>query len=285
MKRQDFRFLHRLRVRWAEVDMQKIVFNAHYLMYLDTAMADYWRVLALPYEEAMHQLGGDLYVKKASVEYHGSARYDDSLDVGLKCVRIGTSSIQFLGAIFRGDELLITAELIYVYADPATQTSRPVPDLLRQVMLGYEGGEALLELRTGDWTQMQEDAMKVRIEVFVEEQQIPLAMEQDPADEMSLHAVAYNRLGMPVATGRLLPAQQGQGRIGRMAVKRVLRNAGIGSQVLQVLIAAAGLRGDRAVSLHAQRSAEGFYASSGFAPQGDGFEEVGLPHIEMVRSV
>ena len=65
--------------------MQKIVFNGHYLMYLDTAMADYWRVLALPYEEAMHQLGGDLYVKKAAVEYHGSARYDDSLDVGLKC--------------------------------------------------------------------------------------------------------------------------------------------------------------------------------------------------------
>jgi YbgC/YbaW family acyl-CoA thioester hydrolase len=285
MNRQDFRFFHRLRVRWAEVDMQKIVFNAHYLMYLDTAMADYWRVLALPYEEAMHQLGGDLYVKKASVEYHGSARYDDSLEVGLKCARIGTSSIQFLGAIFRGEELLITAELIYVYADPATQTSRPVPDLLRHVMLGYEAGESLIELRTGDWAQMQEDAMKVRVEVFVEEQQIPLAMEQDPADELSLHAVAYNRLGMPVATGRLLPAQQGQGRIGRMAVKRVLRESGLGSQVLQALIAAAGQRGDRAVSLHAQRSAEGFYACSGFEPQGDGFEEVGLPHIEMVRAV
>ena len=32
MKRQDFKFFHPLRVRWAEVDMQKIVFNAHYLM-------------------------------------------------------------------------------------------------------------------------------------------------------------------------------------------------------------------------------------------------------------
>lgn len=285
MKRQDLRFFHRLRVRWAEVDMQKIVFNGHYLMYLDTAMADYWRVLALPYEEAMHQLGGDLYVKKASVEYHGSARYDDTLDVGLRCARIGSSSIQFIGAIFRGDDLLITAELIYVYADPSTQTSRPVPDALRQAMLGYEAGEPVLDLRTGSWQQLQEDAMKVRVEVFVQEQRIPLAMEQDPADEVSLHAVAYNRLGMPVATGRLLPAEAGTGRIGRMAVKRVLREAGIGSQVLQALIAAAGRRGDSAVSLHAQRSAEGFYASSGFTPQGDGFEEVGLPHIEMIRSV
>ena len=43
MNRNDFRLLHRLRVRWVEVDLQKIVFNGHYLMYFDTAMADYWR--------------------------------------------------------------------------------------------------------------------------------------------------------------------------------------------------------------------------------------------------
>ena len=127
MTRNEFRFFHRLRVRWAEVDMQKIVFNAHYLMYFDTAVADYWRALALPYEEAMHQLDGDLYVKKATVEFHASARMDDQLDIGLKCARIGNSSMQFTGAIFRGDQLLITGELVYVFADPATQTSRPVP--------------------------------------------------------------------------------------------------------------------------------------------------------------
>ena len=47
MQRSDFRNFHRLQVRWVEVDMQKIVFNAHYLMYFDTAMSDYWRRLAL----------------------------------------------------------------------------------------------------------------------------------------------------------------------------------------------------------------------------------------------
>ena len=115
MKRQDFRFFHRLRVRWAEVDMQKIVFNAHYLMYFDTAIADYWRAIGLPYEAAMVQLDGDLYVKKATVEFHASAREDDQIDVALKCTRIGTSSMAFSGAIFRGDELLITCELVYVF--------------------------------------------------------------------------------------------------------------------------------------------------------------------------
>src|SRR5512133_1990924 len=154
MKRQDFRFFHRLRVRWAEVDMQKIVFNAHYLMYFDTAVADYWRALALPYEEAMQLLDGDLYVKKATVEFHSSARMDDRLDVALKCGRIGNSSMVFTGAIFRGDQLLITCELVYVFADPATQTSRPVPALLREVVQGYEAGESLVRVTTGGWPEL-----------------------------------------------------------------------------------------------------------------------------------
>src|ERR1700751_3813124 len=110
LKKSDFLFFHRLRVRWAEVDMQKIVFNAHYVMYFDTAIADYWRAMALPYEEAMQSLGGDLYVRKATVEFNASARVDDVLDVGMKYMRAGNSSILFLGGLFRGDELLVSCE-------------------------------------------------------------------------------------------------------------------------------------------------------------------------------
>src|SRR6476659_6459190 len=98
MNRTDFRFLDRLRVRWAEIDAQKIVFNAHYLMYFDTAIAGYWRALAMPYAQTMDYLNGDLYVRKATVEYHGSARYDDVLDIGMRCASIGKSSILFSGA-------------------------------------------------------------------------------------------------------------------------------------------------------------------------------------------
>ena len=79
MKRSEFRFLDRLRVRWAEIDAQKIVFNGHYLMYFDTAIAGYWRALAMPYAQTMEYLGGDLYVRKATVEYEASAHYDDVL--------------------------------------------------------------------------------------------------------------------------------------------------------------------------------------------------------------
>ena len=281
MKREEFRFFHKLRVRWAEVDMQKIVFNAHYLMYFDTAVADYWRALAMPYEEAMHQLQGDLYVKKATVEFHASARMDDRLDVALKCARIGNSSMQFLGAIFRGEDLLITCELVYVFADPATQTSRPVPPALRAILTGYEAGEPMLQVRTGPWSELGTDAARIRTEVFVKEQRIPAELEWDADDATALHAVAYNRLGQPVATGRLLPAEQGTAKIGRMAVHQVLRGCGHGEQVLRALAQQAQRRGDRAIALHAQRSARDFYARLGFAPEGEPYEEAGIPHITM----
>jgi len=281
LQRANFRFFHRLRVRWAEVDMQKIVFNAHYLMYFDTAIADYWRALALPYQASMELLAGDLYVVKATVEFHASARVDDQLEVAMKCSHIGTSSMVFKGGIFRGDEHLITGELVYVFADPATQKSRAVPQALREIVLGYEAGEAVASVKTGGWHALGADAQAIRTAVFVEEQRIPKELEWDAADAAALHAVAYNRLGQAVATGRLLAHQPGVSKIGRMAVDRVLRGGHLGQQVLQALLDAARQRGEFEVVLHAQRSAEGFYRRLGFAQRGEPFEEAGIAHLEM----
>ena len=285
VSRADFRFFHRLRVRWAEVDMQKIVFNAHYLMYFDTAISDYWRALALPYEAAMEHLGGDLYVKKATLEYSASARFDDLLDIGLRCERIGNSSLLFRGGIFRGDALLISCELVYVFADPATQTSKTVPQSLRDTLTAFEAGQPMVDLRIGSWSKLGEAARQVRTEVFVHEQQIPLELEWDEEDATAVHAVAFNRLGMPMATGRLLRYEPLVAKIGRMAVSRVLRGSGLGRDILQALMQAAQQRGDRAVLLHAQRSAEGFYLRLGFEAQGEPFEEAGIPHQAMRREL
>jgi YbgC/YbaW family acyl-CoA thioester hydrolase len=285
LKRSDFRFFHRLRVRWAEVDMQKIVFNAHYLMYFDTAIADYWRAMALPYEAAMEQLEGDLYVVKATVEFHASARVDDQIEVAMKCSRIGKSSMVFTGAIFRGDQQLISGEIVYVFADPATQTSRPVPPRLREILNAYEAGEAMTTLRVGDWATLGTDAQAIRTEVFVNEQGIPKEIEWDAADATAVHAVAYNRLGMPVATGRLLAYQPGVVKVGRMAVNRVLRGGRLGRDVLHALMDAARQRGEREVLLHAQRSAEGFYSRLGFAQRGEPFVEADIDHVAMVKAL
>ena len=141
MKRQDFRFSHRMRVRWVEVDMQKIVFNGHYLMYFDTAVAGYWRALALPYHETMEMLQGDLYVRKATLEYHAPARYDDELEVCARSARLGNSSLVVEVAIFRRGEPaspLVNGELVYVNVDPASRTPAPLPVALRERIRAFE---------------------------------------------------------------------------------------------------------------------------------------------------
>jgi predicted GNAT family N-acyltransferase len=70
-----------------------------------------------------------------------------------------------------------------------------------------------------------------------------------------------------------------------MAVKSVLRGCGFGEQVLRSLAEAAQRRGDREVTLHAQRTAQPFYARLGFAVHGQPFDEAGIPHIEMTRAL
>ena len=217
-QRSEFRFLERLRVRWVEVDAQKIVFNGHYLMYFDTAFAGYWRALAMPYAQTLDYLGGDLFVRKATLEYEGSARYDDVLDIGIRCARIGNSSMLMSAAAFRQDELLVSGELVYVFADPQSQSSKPVPQELRDVLQAFEAGKPMVEVRVGSWAELGREAKAIRNAVFVEEQQIPAEMEWDEADSDCVHAVAFNRFGFPLATGRLLEHVPGVAKIGRMAL-------------------------------------------------------------------
>jgi len=141
MPKQDFVCVPRLRVRWAEVDMQKIVFNGHYLTYIDTAVAEYWRAIGLPYPEGyVERYGNDMYLRKATVEYLGSARYDDQLDVCCRVGKLGRTSMTFHFEIYREKEEapLVTAELVYVNADPSTMKAAPLPDDLRRQVLRYE---------------------------------------------------------------------------------------------------------------------------------------------------
>jgi acyl-CoA thioester hydrolase len=138
MPKQDFTFSHRFRVRWAEVDRQDIVFNGHYLTYFDIAMTEYLRALGFPYPDGLLEAGSDLFVVKATVEYKASARYDDEIDAYSRVARIGRSSMQFLFEIYRGEDLLVTGENIYVNADPKTKEPASVPEFLRAAIKRFE---------------------------------------------------------------------------------------------------------------------------------------------------
>ena len=138
MARQEFRFSHGLRVRWAEVDRQGIVFNAHYLMYFDVAITEYYRALGYPYPQGLAQHGTDLFVKKAEVEYQASAGYDDEIEVCVRVARLGRSSLEFQLELYRADQLLVGGKVVYVNADPETRKSAPLPEFLRGAIKRFE---------------------------------------------------------------------------------------------------------------------------------------------------
>ncbi|HEY1090946.1 MAG TPA: GNAT family N-acetyltransferase, partial [Burkholderiaceae bacterium] len=121
--------------------------------------------------------------------------------------------------------------------------------------------------------------------VFVGEQKIPADMEWDAADSTCVHAVAYNRLGRPLGTGRLLEHVPGVAKIGRMAVLAPMRGSRVGRAVLDALMEKGRAQGYREVLLHAQLTAEGFYVRAGFTRRGAEFDEAGIRHVEMVRTI
>ena len=136
--KDSFRLHHQLRVRWAEIDAQNIVFNAHYLAYFDIGITEYWRAIGLPYPASIEGSGGDLFVVKSLINYHSAARYDDLLDVCVRAAKVGNASMTFAMAIFRDDECLVSGEIVYVFACPDARKSQPLPAHLRDAVTGFE---------------------------------------------------------------------------------------------------------------------------------------------------
>ena len=131
------------------------------------------------------------------------------------------------------------------------------------------------------WEQAEPVAAPLRFAIFVGEQNVPAGIELDDMDQQSLHAIAYDEAGKAIGTGRLLP----QGKIGRMAVVKEWRRRGVGAELLEALVGEARRRGFSEVSLSAQLQAAEFYRSHGFVAEGKVYEEAGILHQMMKRSL
>jgi predicted GNAT family N-acyltransferase len=138
---------------------------------------------------------------------------------------------------------------------------------------------AALSVKVMEWPVAMAHARPIRYEVFVIEQGVPVELEWDDRDPVSDHAVAYDARGDAVGTGRLLP----DGHIGRMAVLPAARGRGVGSALLEALLARAIARNMNVAMLNAQTHAAPFYARHGFVAYGEQFMEAGIPHVAMRR--
>ena len=125
----DFAFFEPLRVRWAEVDMQGVVFNPNYLVYADVAMSEYMRAIGFAGADGLASLGIDMFAAGAALDFRASARFDDELRLGARIERFGRTSFQPRVAVFRGNELLADVGLTYVCVAPdEPRRTVPVPD-------------------------------------------------------------------------------------------------------------------------------------------------------------
>ena len=134
----DFAFAHRLRVRWAELDPQRIVFNAHYLTYFDVALSEYMRAIGFKAPDGLAQHGCDIVLANANLDFRASARYDDELLVTARIARIGRTSLGFRMACFRDDALLVEGRLAYVNVSLGTHVPMPLPEAFVAKVLAFE---------------------------------------------------------------------------------------------------------------------------------------------------
>ena len=159
--------------------------------------------------------------------------------------------------------------------------NRDVVELFDQVPIYTPLVIVEYRVEESDWNTLAADARRVREQVFINEQKVPVALEWDANDAVSRHVVAYDTTGVAVGTGRLLP----DGHIGRMAVLPEWRGKGVGRALLERLLESAQIAGQQHLVLHAQTQAEEFYRRLGFAQTGAPFMEAGIPHVLMQRSL
>lgn len=129
-------------------------------------------------------------------------------------------------------------------------------------------------------------ALEIRMTVFVVEQHVPAEEEVDAIDEIAHHVLAFDG-EVAVATGRLFTAPEDAtlGKIGRMAVLKSHRGSGAGSAIMHALLVEAERRSYRAVALSAQLHAIPFYERHGFAAYGGVYDDAGIPHRMMKKSL
>ena len=131
-------FRHAITVRYGECDMQGVVFNPNYLVYVDD-VCDRWLTAALGPEWSSTF---DCVVKKATLEWHSAARHGETIEFILSVTRWGGSSFDVRVAAAVGGREIVTVDLVYVSVAPGTHTPTPVPDDVRSALSSVAGQES-----------------------------------------------------------------------------------------------------------------------------------------------
>lgn len=144
MARADFRFVHRIRVRWGEVDPQGVVFNARYLDYADIALTEYWREARAAGHWGSERL--ETHAARAEVDYRRPVLADEEVDLLARTARVGRTSFVLLVEIHGSevDDLRAEIAVTSVNVDLNDHRPRPLPAWFAPAFAAFDAGQAAL---------------------------------------------------------------------------------------------------------------------------------------------
>jgi len=141
MAKSDFSFCWPTKIRYSEIDAQRIVFNAHYLTFYDTAITEYLAATGFDHRSFMRSIGAEWHTVRAVVEWKAPVYFENEIEVWTRAARIGRSSLTFLLEVHpKGDEgLRTTGEVVWVCTVQATRKSAAVPPEMIAALRRIEG--------------------------------------------------------------------------------------------------------------------------------------------------
>ncbi len=135
-----FRFSVRTRVEFSDTDAVGVVYYGRYPPYFDLALGEYRRHLGLP---LLGEPGHFYLIRAFHAEYHDSARFDDRIEVFVRCARLGRSShaaeLRVEGVDGDDPRHLADGRLTIVGVDRMGGRPTPMPDAWRERVIAFEG--------------------------------------------------------------------------------------------------------------------------------------------------
>lgn len=125
---------------------------------------------------------------------------------------------------------------------------------------------------------------RVRQAVFQAEQGVSPELDFDGKDESSQQIVAYLD-AQPVGTARIRYLDEKIAKIERLAVLPTVRGQGLGKRIMEKALEIAATNNIQEVVIHAQQYVMGLHQKLGFEPEGEIFEEAGIPHVKMRKKI
>jgi len=125
-------YVHEIRVRYGECDMQRVVFNAHYMAYCDDAVDTWFRHVLTPDGEGFESLGFDFMLKTATITWHAPLVFGETGALACSVERWGNASFDVRVEGSSAGAPRFTASITYVSVTPGANTPARIPVVVRE---------------------------------------------------------------------------------------------------------------------------------------------------------